>query len=91
MALVQSDYHLPGDSAEIRALDAVVQRCLAKDPRDRYASAAELATDLAPALARCGEFWAGKHIRAADAKLTAPVITPAIGLAGGGETTGVPE
>jgi hypothetical protein len=31
----------------------------------------------------------GKHIRTADAKLTALVITPAVGLAGGGETTGV--
>ena len=53
MALVQRDYHLPGDSAEIRALDAVVQRCLDKDPRDRYGSAAELAKDLVPTLACC--------------------------------------
>jgi hypothetical protein len=35
-----------------RALDAVVQRCLAKDPRDGYGPAAELAKDLVPALAR---------------------------------------
>jgi serine/threonine protein kinase len=34
-ALLQSEYHLPGQSPEIRALDALVQRCLAKDPRDR--------------------------------------------------------
>ena len=40
-------------SAETRALDAVVQRCLAKDPRDRYGSAAELAKDLVSTLARC--------------------------------------
>ena len=53
-ALLQSEYHLPGASAEIRALDAIVQRCLAKDARDRYGSAAELATDLVPTLARCG-------------------------------------
>ena len=52
-ALLQGEYHLPGDSAEIRALDAVVQRCLAKDPRDRYGSAAELAKDLVSTLARC--------------------------------------
>jgi serine/threonine protein kinase len=55
-ALLNSEYHLPGTSAEIRALDAVVQRCLAKDPRDRYGSAAELAKDLVPALARCEGF-----------------------------------
>jgi serine/threonine protein kinase len=57
-ALLQSEYHLPGTSAEIRALDAVVSRCLAKDSRDRYGSAAELATDLVPTLARCGGFEA---------------------------------
>jgi len=51
--LLHSDYHLPGESAEIRALDAVVQRCLAKDPRDRYGSAAEVAGELVPTLARC--------------------------------------
>ena len=51
--LLHSDYHLPGESLEIRALDAVVQRCLAKDPRDRYGSAAEVAGELVPTLARC--------------------------------------
>jgi hypothetical protein len=51
--LLHSDYHLPGSSIEIRALDAVVQRCLAKDPRDRYSSASEAATELVPTLARC--------------------------------------
>src|SRR5215471_15600555 len=57
--LLHSDYHLPGESIEIRALDAVVQRCLAKDPRDRYGSATEAARDLVPALARCEAFDAG--------------------------------
>jgi hypothetical protein len=53
-ALLRSEYHLPGTSPEIRALDAIVQQCLAKDPRDRCGSAAELARELVPALARCG-------------------------------------
>jgi len=53
-ALLRNEYHLPGTSPEIRALDAIVQQCLAKDPRDRCGSAAELARDLVPALARCG-------------------------------------
>jgi serine/threonine protein kinase len=51
--LLHSDYHLPGESIEIRALDAVVQRCLAKDPRDRYGSATEVARELVFTLARC--------------------------------------
>ena len=66
MALLQSEYHLPGDSTEIRALDAVVQRCLAKDPRDRYGSAAELAKDLVPTLARCGGSEAQHSLRMSD-------------------------
>jgi eukaryotic-like serine/threonine-protein kinase len=53
--VLHSEYHLPGESNEIRALDAVVQRCLAKDPRDRYGSAAEVARDLVPSLARCAQ------------------------------------
>ena len=52
-SLLHSDYHLPGESPEIRALDRVVQRCLAKDPRDRYGSASEAASELIPTLARC--------------------------------------
>ena len=54
-ALLRSDYHLPGASPELRTLDSIVQRCVAKDPRDRYASASELARELVPALARCGD------------------------------------
>jgi serine/threonine-protein kinase len=53
-ALLRGDYHLPGDAPEMDALDAVVQRCLARDSRDRYGSAADLARDLVPAVARCG-------------------------------------
>ena len=51
--LLNSEYHLPGESIEIRALYAVVQRCLAKDPRDRDGSASEVAKELIPTLARC--------------------------------------
>jgi serine/threonine protein kinase len=57
-ALLNSEYHFQGESIEVRALDAVVQRCLAKDPRDRYGSASEAARDLVPALARCEAFEA---------------------------------
>ena len=52
-SLLRSDYHLPGASPEMRLLDTIVQRSIAKDPRDRYGSAAELARELVPALARC--------------------------------------
>src|SRR5215510_7676101 len=64
--LLNSEYHLPGTSFEIRALDAVVQRCLAKDPRDRYGSASEVAKELVPALARCAGFEARGLVAAAE-------------------------
>jgi eukaryotic-like serine/threonine-protein kinase len=58
LALVlQGDYHLPGDSPDARAVDTIVQRCLAKDPRDRYGSAQELSRDLIPALTLCRARW----------------------------------
>jgi GAF domain-containing protein len=52
-ALLQTSYHLPGDTPEINALDAIVQRCLAKDPRDRLSSADELSKHLVPAIQCC--------------------------------------
>jgi GAF domain-containing protein/tRNA A-37 threonylcarbamoyl transferase component Bud32 len=58
-ALLRNDYHLPGASPEMRTLDTIVQRCVAKDPRDRYVSASELARELVPALARCGGIASG--------------------------------
>jgi serine/threonine protein kinase len=65
-SLLRRDYCLPGDSTERRALDAVVQRCLAKDPRDRYGSAAELAAHLIPALERCGDFDVDREVSGRD-------------------------
>jgi len=64
--LLNSEYHLPGDSTEIRALDAAVQRCLAKDPRDRYGSAPEVAQELVPTLARCAGFEAYQGVTIPD-------------------------
>jgi hypothetical protein len=64
-SLLHREYHLPGESVEIRALDAVVQRCLAKDPRDRYGSATEVAEELVPTLARCSGFEASTPVAGA--------------------------
>ena len=46
-------YHLPGSSPEIRALDELLQRCLAKEPQDRFSSAEALRGELIPALRAC--------------------------------------
>ncbi|MEJ2206179.1 MAG: protein kinase [Gemmatimonadota bacterium] len=52
-SIILEPYHLPGTGPAMRALDAVLQRCLAKEPRDRFASAAELRCELVPALRAC--------------------------------------
>lgn len=52
-AVLLDVYHLPGSSPEIRVLDELVQRCLAKEPRDRLASVAVLRQELIPALRAC--------------------------------------
>ncbi len=46
-------YHLVGSAPEIRALDELLQRCLAKEPRDRLASVATLRRELIPVLHAC--------------------------------------
>jgi hypothetical protein len=45
--------HLPGEAPPIRALDAVLQRCLAKEPSARLASIADVQRLLLPALHAC--------------------------------------
>jgi hypothetical protein len=52
-AVLHDDFHLPRSTPETAALDALVQRCLAKDPHDRMASAAELRRELIPTLRAC--------------------------------------
>jgi serine/threonine-protein kinase len=56
-SIMLEPYHLPGDTPEVQALDALLQRCLAKEPRDRYESAAALRKELVPALSECP--WLG--------------------------------
>jgi len=52
-AMLHEVYHLPGSSPEIRTLDALLQRCLAKEPKNRFASAEELRRNLIPVLRAC--------------------------------------
>ncbi len=49
-----ADYRLPPDVSNREALDAVLQRCLAFAPGDRFASAAELREAIVPALRHGG-------------------------------------
>lgn len=52
-SMLEDEPHLPGDGEPLRRLDSIVQRCLAKDPRDRVQSAPALRAELVPALREC--------------------------------------
>jgi len=52
-AILNDPVRLEGDAVEVRALDAVLQRCLAKDPNLRFATAGEMQAELIPALRQC--------------------------------------
>ena len=53
IATINTPYRLEGTTPEIQRLDAVIQRCIAKDPAQRFATIAELADELIPALLDC--------------------------------------
>ena len=53
-ALLHDAFHLPRSTPEAAALDAILQRCLAKEARDRVSSATELRRELIPSLRECG-------------------------------------
>jgi serine/threonine protein kinase len=74
-AVMLDTYHLPGESPEIRALDEVLQRCLAKEPQNRIESAVILRQELIPILRVCPESIAAallsENIRSASSGTTA--------------------
>ena len=52
-AVLDDTHHLPGVAPEMRALDAVLQRFLAKSSEERFASATAARQALVPALSTC--------------------------------------
>ena len=49
-AILHEPFHLEGESEDAKRLDAVLQKSLAKNPDDRFASAAEMRAELIPAV-----------------------------------------
>jgi serine/threonine-protein kinase len=49
-AVLHGSYHFEGEEEEVKVLDSVLQRCLAKDPAERFASIAETQAELIPAI-----------------------------------------
>jgi eukaryotic-like serine/threonine-protein kinase len=55
-SILQRPFRLEGDSPAVRRLDAVLQRCLAKDRWERCASIEEIRRELVPAMRACPPF-----------------------------------
>jgi len=47
-AILMDDFHLTGNAPEIKKLDDVLQKCLGKNPFQRFASAAEMQKEIVP-------------------------------------------
>ena len=52
-SIVGSPFHLAGEAAEVKQLDSVLQKCLAKDPTQRFVSVAAMQQELIPAVEHC--------------------------------------
>lgn len=49
-AILHDSFHLKGNEPEVQRMDGVLQKCIAKEPGERYASALEMKTELIPAI-----------------------------------------
>jgi serine/threonine-protein kinase len=52
-SLLHVTYHLPGEGPEVEALDAVLQRCIAREIGARFPSVLAMREALIPAMRRC--------------------------------------
>jgi hypothetical protein len=50
MAIMRDPLTLDGEGSDLRRLEAILQRAVAKEPSARYRSVSDLARDLIPAL-----------------------------------------
>jgi len=55
-SILGSPFHLEGEAAEVKQLDSVLQKCLAKDRKSRFVSVTAMQEQLIPAIGRCPPF-----------------------------------
>jgi serine/threonine-protein kinase len=56
VSILKAPFHLTGEAAEVKQLDSVLQKCLAKDRKQRFASVAAMQQELIPAIEHCPPF-----------------------------------
>ena len=62
MKILHSSFHLQDDSPAAQRLDQKLQKCLAKDPPQRYATAARMRQELIPAIRDCAALAAAEPV-----------------------------
>ena len=67
-SILRSPFHLTGEAAELKHLDSVLQKCLAKDRTQRFVSVAAMQQELIPAIEHWPPFASipGKEKRSRD-------------------------
>jgi hypothetical protein len=73
-SILHQPYHLPSDAREALTLDAVLQRCLAKNRQERFAAASEMQKELIPAIAHCPPLGATPEVSTDDQTTSLPTI-----------------
>ena len=58
-AMMSQTFHLPGDSPEVKRLDAILRKCLATNKENRFASVAEMRRELIPAIRQSPQLATG--------------------------------
>jgi len=66
VAITREPYHLLGNDAAVRRLDAALQKCMAKAPDKRYAGVKALQDELLPLLRACPSEFAASLSKQAD-------------------------
>ena len=55
-SILRSPFHLAGEATEVKQLDSVLQRCMAKDRGQRFGSVVAMQQELIPAIKHCPPF-----------------------------------
>jgi serine/threonine protein kinase len=71
-SILHQPFHLAGGAPQVQRLDEVLQKCLAKERAQRFASVADLQKELIPALADCPPLAAAEPASDEDATTSLP-------------------
>jgi len=72
-SMMEDEVHLKGDGEDIRRLESILRRCLAKDPADRIRTIEALRRELVPTMQNCASLLPSAERAATDQEPTVSV------------------